>query len=218
MKTFTHRWDPGNGFVQSVSPQGADRWLTQANTNSFLRSPLLSPDGKFVFQGRCFRQKLVDKLDLISVFNYFSGKDGKDYLLGNNIIQWQPDGMLLEVGYCRRNTSELSSAIAPTQVGVTQDGTGWMLYTSPGGSSNLVWVTLADQTLGEANFEKSSAILVDQNPELVVYLCGGESFDERTAECAAYEPGRHEPLWTFDLGSTGRVQGGMWRQGQLINH
>lgn len=90
-----------------------------------------------------------------------------------------------------------------------------MLYTSPGGSSNLVWITMDDQTLGEVNFGKSSAILVDQNPEQVAYLCGGESFDERSAQCAAFQPDRATPLWKIDLGNTGLVEGGFWHQGCL---
>jgi ABC-type dipeptide/oligopeptide/nickel transport system permease subunit len=210
------------GALQSVLPDGDDRWVSQARTLSFIRSPILNADEDLVFlKEDTFTSKngeLLSPNSSLRVLSFFSGKDGKDYLVSDNwIIQWIASGDTIEVvDIAEWDASDRHPGNAPTQVGVSAQGVGWLLYTSPGGNSDLIWVTLSDETLGKVKYPKSSAVIVDQKPENFIYMCGGESFDERTSECAAFSPESDTPLWKIDLGNSGRVEGGIYHDGILF--
>src|SRR3972149_3199823 len=108
----------------------------------------------------CF-QPGVELLEIESdfkVLRYFPGQDTQNYMLvGNNVFQWQLNGHKVEIiDKAEWDTSEISEVVAPVQVGVTADSVAWMVYSSPGGSSKLVWVSLADQVIGESNYNSSA--------------------------------------------------------------
>lgn len=209
------------GFIQAVSAEGQGMWVTQANTPSFFEAPRLSADENFVFlKNDVFDAQSGELLTLesdLNVLRYFPGGDGHDYLLaGQNVIQWQPAGATIEVlDIAEWDSSGLSQVAAPQEVGVRPDKTAWLLYTSPGGTTRLVWVTLDDQLIGSTGYAVSRGQVVDMRQDLTTYVCGGRSFDEQFVECAALDPEAHDEIWGLKLGNQGPVQGGFWKDGRL---
>ena len=209
----------GQGFVQAVSPTGESLWISQAKTSLFYRTPEVSADGQYVF----LRDDILDsqtgallepELD-IDVLRYFGGEDGHTYLqAGNNIIQWQLNGSSLEVvkiaEWNAPQRQSFGNIITPIDAGVQADGTSWMLYSSPGGSTEFIWVTLEDELLGIIEHNFSQGQLVEILDDKTAIICGGEAFNNEFAECAVYTPGAEDPLWEIDLGRPGLVQGGVW--------
>jgi hypothetical protein len=209
------------GFIQAVSPQGDGLWVTQVETPSFFEAPRLSADEKFVFlKNDVFDAKTGELLKFesdLNVIRYFPGQDGRNYLVaGQNVIQWQLERNRIEtVDIAEWDSSNLSEVAAPQEVGISPDETAWLLYTSPGGITTLVWVTLDDQTIGSTAFGVSRGQVVDMRADLTTYICGGRSFDEEYVECAALNPELHDQIWGLKLGNHGPVQGGFWRDGVL---
>lgn len=206
----------GKAYVQAVNSDGEGLWLTPAETSSIYFPLSASKDGKYIFlKENIFLAQTGELLnpqtDLV-VIKYFPGEDGNNYLLsGHNIIQWELDGQTLRViDIAEWDSSDHMSIVAPNQSGVSADSTAWMVYTSPGGSSELVWVTLEDEVLGSSEYHFSSAILAAIRPDLTSYVCGGNSFDNVEAECVAMNPESPEPVWSLDLGPHGVVEGGAW--------
>ena len=214
----------GQGFVQAVSPTGESLWISQAKTSLFYRTPDVSADGQYVF----LRDDIFDSLtgalleletDL-DVLRYFSGEDGQTYLqAGNNVILWQLNGNALEVieiaEWNAPQRQSFGNIITPIDAGVQADGTAWMLYSSPGGSTEFIWVTLEDELLGIIEHNFSQGQMVDMLDDRTAFLCGGKAFNDVFAECAMFIPGAEEPLWEIDLGRSGLVQGGVWAGDRL---
>ena len=210
------------GFVQAVSPQGEGLWATQAETPSFYEAPRVSADERFVFlKNDVFDAQTGDLLKFesdLKILRYFPGQDGRDYLLaGNNVINWQLNGNTVEVvDIAEWGTGSRSEAVAPSQVGVRQDGTAWLFYTTPGGNSSIVWVTLEDEFVGNNRLAPSRGQMIAMRDDLTAYICGGKSFNEEFTHCGAVTPDGHDPLWELQLGNHGPVQGGFWKDGKLI--
>jgi hypothetical protein len=211
------------GAVQAVSPAGEGLWATPAATPSFFEAPQVSADGRYI----------ILKSDLFAAENgaltaletdlrinrFFPGQDGRDYLLsGNNVIHWRQAGAAIEVlDVAEWDTSHLQVA-TPVQAGVSPAGVAWMLYTTPGGSSSLAWVSLDDQVLGLAGFRYSGSRLIDMvagEAGYTGYVCGGAPFEEQNAECGALVPGSHDFLWSMRIRGQGRAQGGFYLDGRL---
>ena len=209
------------GYVQAVSPEGKGIWITPVNASSFFQAPLPSPDGQYVFlKDDVFSARSGELLEIESdfkVLRYFPGQDTQNYMLvGNNVFQWQLDGHKVEIlDKAEWDTSEISEMVAPVQVGVTADSVAWMVYSSPGGSSKLVWVSLADQVIGESNYNSSAGQAIALRPDFTALMCGGLSFNPEYAKCALLPTNGNEPLWEIDLGQSGRVQGGVWLDDKL---
>lgn len=209
------------GFVQAVSPSGESLWASEAKTPSFFEAPRLSPDERFVFlKNDVFDARTGERLELesdLNVLRYFPGQDGQMYLLaGQNVIQWRLNGRQISVlDVAEWDSSGLSEVAAPSQVGVLPDGTAWLLYSSPGGTTNLVWVTLDDQLVGTASYSLSRGRWIGTRQDRTTYVCGGRPFNDEYAECAALVPDVQDPLWKLSLGDHGLVQGGLWLNGKL---
>ncbi|HEX6304924.1 MAG TPA: PQQ-binding-like beta-propeller repeat protein [Anaerolineales bacterium] len=209
------------GFIQAVSPQGHEMWVTQAQTASFFEAPRLSADERFVFlKNDVFDAQTGELLKFesdLNVVRYFPGQDGQNYLVaGQNVIQWQLDGNNIEnVDIAQWDSSHLSEVAAPQEVGVRPDKTAWLLYTSPGGITSLAWVSLDDQLVGSTAYRVSRGQVVAMREDLTTYICGGRSFDEEYVECAALNPQVHDEIWGLKLGNHGPVQGGFWKDGVL---
>lgn len=214
--------DGSQGIVQAVSPDGQGLWSGKARTPSFFRAPTTSPDGEFVFlKEDVFAASTGDLLDLntdLRVLSYFAGEDGNLYLLaGNNVIEWKLAGDRVEVlEIAQWDSSGHGESSAPGEVGVTAGRVSWMLYTSPGGATSFIWVTLDDQVLGQSATRFSRGALVALGDDLTAYLCGGARFSDESAECAALSPSQPGPLWQLSLGKHGLVQGGFYRDGRLF--
>jgi len=207
------------GFIQAVSPTGESLWISQAKTSLFYRTPDVSADGQYVF----LRDDIFDSLtgallELetdIDVLRYFSGDDGQNYLqAGNNVIHWQLNGNALEVieiaEWNAPQRQSFGNIIMPIDTGVQTDGTAWMLYSSPGGSTEFIWVTLEDELLGIIEHNFSQGQLVEILDDKSAIICGGKAFNDEFAQCAVYIPGAEKPVWEIDLGRSGLVQGGIW--------
>jgi len=214
----------GQGFVQAVSPMGESLWISQAKTSLFYRTPDVSADGQYVFlRDDIFDSDtgaLLEPAVDIDVLRYFGGEDGQTYLqAGNNIIQWQLNGSSLEIidiaEWNAPQSESFGNIITPIDAGVQADGTAWMLYSSPGGSTEFIWVTLEDDLLGIIEHKFSQGQLVEILDDKTAIICGGEAFNNEIAECAVYTPGAEDPLWEIDLGRPGLVQGGVWEGERL---
>lgn len=211
----------GRGFVQAVTGDGEGFWSSEGTTAALYDQVGVGVDGEYVF----LKNVLIDahtgliiqpETDL-NVLRYFPGEDGHNYLVsGNNIIRWELNGGRLEVvEVAEWDHSELSQSTAPRQVGVLPNGTTWMMYTSPGGNSNTVWVTMEDKFLGSAAFEVSAGQMLVMQPYMDGFECGGRSFQPEYVKCAVIYPGADQPRWEIDLGSPGEVQGGFWLDQRL---
>jgi len=202
-------------YVQAVSPEGEGLWETEAKTTLFFKDPDPSPDGKYVFlKDDVFSQSTGEYLTLsydLKVNRYFSGSDGENYLLtGHKIIQWEEiDQSIQTIDVYEWDSSELSDVITPVGVGVNKDGTSWQLYTTPGGGTSTVWVSVEDQMLGLSGARISGSILVNMKDDLSTLICGGGSFNTSSTDCALIRPETDEPLWQFHLGNYGPVSGGL---------
>ncbi len=211
----------GRGFVQAVTEDGEGLWSSDGTTSALYEQVAVGVDGDYVF----LKNVLIDaqtgqiiqpETDL-NVLRFFPGEDGFNYLVsGNNIIRWELNGGRLDVvEVAEWDHSELSQSTAPRQVGVLPGGTAWMMYTSPGGNSNTVWVTMDDKFLGSAAFEVSSGQMLAMQPYMDGFECGGRSFQPEYVKCAVIFPGADQPRWEIDLGSPGEVQGGFWLDQRL---
>jgi hypothetical protein len=202
-------------YVQAISPQGVPLWLTPAETSSIYEPLSASKDGKYLFLKEDIflarTGELIRPLTDLIILEYFPGEDGNNYLLsGQNVIQWELNDQELQVvDVAEWDSSSQLSVNAPNQVGVSADSTAWLVYTSPGGSSELVWVTMNDEVLGSTEHAFSDAFLAAMRPDLTSYVCGNNSFEKREAECTAMMPAYKEPIWSLDLGPHGVVKGGI---------
>lgn len=208
------------GVVQAVSPAGSSLWAAQAETPSFFERPLPSPDGgTVILKNDLFSAQTGELIHLesdLQIIRYLVAEDGQQYLLsGNNVILWQRQGETLQVVDVTTWDSPFGEVYKPLDAGILPGATAWMLYTTPGGDTHLVWVTLADQVLGHASHRFSRGRLVAVLPEGKAFVCGGPSFDDRNAECAAMAPQSSQPLWSLRLSGAGRVAGGFYLDGRL---
>ena len=203
------------GFVQAVSPTGEHIWVSQAETPFFFEVPHPSPDGNYVFlKNDIFSAQSGELIELnfdLDVLRFFSGRDGNNYLsAGHKIIQWeQNDDQIEIIDVAEWDSSNFSQVIAPAYVGVDENGTGWLLYTSPGGMTTTIWVTLDDQALGTSDLLISGSDLISMEADLSAFVCGGGSFNSVSTDCAALTPSSNYPLWEYHLGNFGPVTGGV---------
>jgi peptide/nickel transport system permease protein len=207
------------GYVQAVSPSGEDLWLTQAETPLFFETPIPSQDGQYVFlKNDIFSADSGELLKLetdLKVLRFFSGEDGKNYMLvGQKIIHWKEASGAIEVIDIAEWDSSIFpentySTIVPTNVGVTDEGIAWLLYTFPGGDTTLVWVSMDDIFLGVSDVSISGSNPISIQPELKTIICGGEPFNTVQTHCAALTPSSEQALWKFHPGDYGPVMGGV---------
>lgn len=206
----------GRGSVQAVSPEGEGIWVTAADTSSFYEAPIPSPDGQYVFlKEDIFSAETGELLELecvVTVQRYFSGMDNQNYLLsGHDIYLWQQNGSKVELlDQAEWNSSNISEVFTPVQVGVTAEQVAWMVFTSTGGATNLAWVSLEDQLIGESYYRAANGRAITELPDLTAFVCGGLVFTDSYAHCAMLQPGQDKPLGVIDLGENGSVQGGIW--------
>lgn len=208
------------GFVQAVSPDGQGLWVTPAETSGFFQAPELSATGEYVYlKEDVFSAGSGERVELESDFRinrFFAGQDGKDYLVSKNyVIEWQRVGQALEFVDMTRWSTSPTFGGTPRQAGVTAESQVWLVYTSPGGSTSLIWVTMDDQVLGRSNYQFSNGKLIARLPGLGAILCGNPPFNESNSECAAFAPDSDAPLWNLRLPGRGPVQGGLWLDGHL---
>ena len=147
----------------------------------------------------------------LDVRRFFSGQDGVNYLLtGHKIIQWEIHDNVIEIiDIAEWNSSTINEVFTASNVGVNEEGVSWQLYTSPGGNTLFLWVSLDDQYLGTSEVQISSGALVAVQSDLSALVCGGESFNPSSTDCAYLNPASNDPLWKFHLGNYGPVAGGV---------
>jgi hypothetical protein len=203
-------------FVQSVSPDGEGLWDTQARTRLFFETPEPSLDSNFVFlKDDIFDQETGEYLELqyeLEVIRYFSGDDGNNYLIaGHNTIQWEEDnGSIIMVEIYEWDSTGVGDYLSARNAGVTEDKTSWQLFTTPGGSTQMVWVSVDDQALGTSEVNISSGNLVSMKANLSALVCGGGPFNEISTDCALMSPESDDSLWRYHLGNFGPVVGGFY--------
>lgn len=203
------------GFVQAVSPEGVSLWVTEAETPFFFEAPQPSADGNYVYlKEDIFNSQSGELINLefdLDVRRFFSGQDGKNYLLaGNKIINWQENNGAIDIlDIAEWDSSIFGEFASPIFVDVTEDEVGWMLYTSPGGSTTVVWASMDDQLLGISNVRISGTNHISVSSDLTAYLCGGGTFNTESTDCAALSPDSEGPLWKYHLGDFGLVNGGI---------
>jgi peptide/nickel transport system permease protein len=203
------------GYVQSVSPSGEGLWVTLASTRSFFETPNPGSDGDYVFlKEDIFSTEGGDLIEYdfnLDVRRFFPGQDGLNYLLsGHKTIQWMINGNEIEItDIAEWDSSNFTDFLTPSNVGVNEEGISWQLYTTPGGNTFLLWVSLDDQFLGASEARISSGTLVAMQNDLSAFVCGGGSFNPSSTDCAYLNPDSSDPLWQFHLGNYGQVAGGV---------
>ena len=202
------------GFVQAVNPDGEGIWATEANTRIFFENPVPSLDGNYVYlKDDVFSSTTGELLELdydLDVNRFFSGDNGNNYLVsGHKIIQWtQVENSIETIDIYDWDSSGFSEFVSPAEVGVDQNGNSWLMFTTPGGNTRVIWVSNQDQFLGTSSIKSSNSTLVDYQDDLSSLVCGGGSFNSTITDCAEINPSEEEPLWDFHIGNYGPVLGG----------
>jgi peptide/nickel transport system permease protein len=205
----------GKGFVQAVSTDGIGIWVSQAETNSFFETPIPSLDEQFVFlKDDIFSTDNGEIIHLdtnLEILRFFTGNDGKNYFLaGHKVIQWEENNGVIDIiDIAEWDSSSFSQIIAPRQVNVSHDGLATLLYTTPGGSTTVVWVSLDDQLFGISETQISDGRLVSTDNGRNTIICGGGSFRPISTDCALMSPTSSNELWKYHLGNYGPVVGGV---------
>ncbi len=214
--------------VQAVSSDGGGLWQTPARTFRNYTPLQLDPTGALLF----FADDVFDARDgtllelesSVDVDHYMAGNDGQTYLRSQQtVMQWQLAGSSVEIVQSAQWNYQdvVESYQSPTGAGVTHEGTIWLMYTTPYGSTTLVaWVDLRGQILGTASQQLSAARVIGvRDQDAAIYLCGlldrslGDS--PVTVQCGAFRPGSEEPVWQVELEKSREVTGGALAPGRL---
>jgi peptide/nickel transport system permease protein len=210
------------GFVQAVSPAGEHIWVSQTETPFFFETPHPSQDAKYVFiKNDIFSAQTGELIELnfdLDIRRYFSGQDGNNYLLaGHKITQWeQNDDQIEIIDVAEWDSSKSTQITTPSEVGITDDGVGWLFYTTPWGESTIVWVTLDDHVIGTPNVPISGSSLISMQPDKTAIVCGGGPHNPESTDCASLAPSSNDPNWKFHIGNFGPVVGGVIVDGRLF--
>ncbi len=196
------------GGIQAVSPEGEGLWFTDVRTGSYIRTPVLSATGAYIFlKNEAFdiRDGAPLDFDIPFLFTlFFAGGDGYDYLATTDaIVRWQVTAEGFEI---LENVSWSIGSRGMTTgvgtVGVTEDG---ILWGSQG--FNQVWMLFGGEVLAESQTEPiaqygwaRSVVAVDA--DLTLYVCGDYRFsrsDRYKMFCMAFSPHSEEPIWITEI-------------------
>ncbi len=203
------------GFIQAVSEQGEALWNAQIHTPSFHEAPMPSKHGDYLFlKNDLFDARsgvFIQPETNLKIIRYFSGEDGNNYLIsGLNIIQWQlVDNQIEVIDITEWDSRTFNPQIVANDFGVSENGIARMLFTTSGGSSRMVWISLDDEFLGTARIPSSSGKITAALSDQTYLVCGGRPFDKLTLNCYAVSPMSINPLWKIDLGKNGPIGGGV---------
>lgn len=202
------------GFIQAITDQGKAIWTAQIHTPFFHEAPTLSQDGDYLFlKNDLFEARngsLIQPETDLKIIRYFPGEEGYNYLIsGLNIIQWQlVDNQIEIIDITEWDSSAFNPQIVASDFGVSEDGISWMLFTTPGDSSRVVWISMDDKFLGTASVPISAGKITAILSDFTLLVCGGRPFDKATLNCYVVSPEDTNPLWRIDLGKNGPVGGG----------
>jgi outer membrane protein assembly factor BamB len=187
--------DLSRGYVQAVSADGQDLWVTQAKTASFYEGLQVSQDGSLVFlKTDIFDARTGELLEYepsVRVDEFVLGRDGGTYYRSqHSLIQWQfgPGGYEeLQVTYWERPTSR--NFFPHIQVDANQ--LYWVNY-----FETLMWIrpdgtvvnTFQPGLATGFDLENSRITLCDIPPGTGVMTC------------KAYVPESPEPVWLGQVG------------------
>ncbi len=222
-----------SGTMLAVSPEGEPLWQSLADTNHFRASPIVDPNGNYVFlDDNIFDALTGERLDLefpegLVINRFFGGGDGNLYLLtGHTIMQWEVVGSSLSI--IRTIAFDYTALNIPFQntnlpfVIITSDQLVWLFYGFQTGQV-IVWLNLEGEIL---NVFDTRYFSVNQYPDYewgvigvdmgnsIVYLCGSEDASDRI-ECLGYTLGESEPVWTQSIEGISGVNGSFMVNGRL---
>lgn len=192
---------PGTGIVQAVSEDGDALWQTPVETELFYRSPDVNASGELVF----FRDEIFDAVDgsaidlelPFDVDQYFSGEDGRNYLLAEGTVAaWDYHDGQAVISEAR----VLSSRGKPTRIGVTAEGVVWMLY-----PAEAYWFTTDGQALGVSSLSKGwteGAVEIDRDFTIYAYGRDDPRFKRARSSCFAFSIESSEPIWISIFSTT----------------
>jgi len=185
---------PGAGSIQAVSEQGEALWMVPVKTDLFYRSPEVNSAGDLIFfRDEIYNAKDGSLIDLelpFEVDEFFTGQDGKNYLLAEGTIAaWEYNESLAIVSEDRA----LSPRSKPLYAGVTPEGVIWMLY-----SNESYWFTGDGQALGVSHTAGGWVDYVaGVDRDYTIYACGRDvpRFAEARSTCFALSLKSDEPTW-----------------------
>jgi peptide/nickel transport system permease protein len=218
--------------VQAVSSSGNGLWQTQAATFRNYTPLQLSPTGELLF----FAEDVFDatdgtRLELespVEVDQFFSGRDGQIYARSQHTpMQVQliaPSIQIIQSAQWNYQDLVYTDS-APTDIGVTNQGVIWLMYTTPwggAGSTTLAWVDLEGQIIGTAipsgRFNAGQIVGVRDNDE-TAYICGfkdrPQGYSPATVQCSAFTPTSEGALWHVELDKSQEIVGGTLAPGRL---
>ncbi|MFN2195816.1 MAG: PQQ-binding-like beta-propeller repeat protein, partial [Anaerolineales bacterium] len=212
--------DYAKGYIQAVSTEGEDLWSLQTETSNFYYPLSLSQDGRYLF----LREEVFDTAEQSSVnidtelivTRYIGGQDGNIYMLsGQNLLQiditQQPIEVLNSFEWDHQSSGVIFSAQqAPIQAVVSPDRTARFFYTSPGGSTSVVWLEIEPGLVGKVTAKFSGGSIVAEKDFDNLLVCGGLPFQEQALTCGLLSMEAEDPLWTIDLDQNGPALGGFW--------
>ncbi len=209
--------DYNTGYIQAISPAGEDLWVIDARTGDYYAPLRVSADGKYIFlRNKIFRFNTMEAHEVTTNLNpvrYEPGADGINYLLsGQVLLQVNLETEPLEIldGF-QFNASETGFAFSsPENVAVSPAQVARYLYTTPGGSTGIVWVSLDDQLLGTSQASFSAGQIIAEISHEEVVVCGGQPFTPEFLTCALMTSDQEAPAWTIELGNVGPAFPGFW--------
>lgn len=204
------------GDVRAVSPSGELLWQTNAFGRRVTFTPILSPDGDFIF----LRNTIVDARngDVVRFENlptaeqYIVGQNGLLYSrFESRMTVWEyveGDAFVLH----QMSWSRTGFFGIPGLIGVLADGSLWLHYNSEFEDSSIVWLDKNGELINRARFQYRPSLFLGMDEDSVFYICGST---RRNVECAAVRRGESEPIWTLPLESGNIVSGGARVPGRL---
>ncbi len=204
------------GNVRAVSSEGDPLWDTTAFGRRVTFTPVLSPDGEFVF----LRNTIVDAQSG-DVVRFDNLPTAEQYMVGQNgLLYSRFENKMTAFEYLDgkaevRNKMQWSRTAFfgfPGLAGVLPDGSMWLHYEGDYEDSSIVWLDPQGELINAARFPYRPSSFLGMDRSDVFYICGS-TFNQ--PECAAVRKGSSKPDWTLSLPNGNTVSGGALVPGRI---
>ena len=214
--------DYSKGYIQSISRDGQERWVTEATTIDFYDQLEISPDGEYLALAENLvlteNGELVDYANSNETDAFIFAENGQNFMRAlHTVRQWQlgPSGLeILSSGIVSEEDTTLRPPLAAS---ADSNGIVWLYYPERyvGGGIIIVWMSPDGELLGNHLFDRSSHTLIDADMERSL-LTECRWFDEtESIDCSAYSPTVDDPLWTVTIPGVSRFSNG-FIDGEII--
>ncbi len=207
------------GFVQAVSPEGAELWRTSGDSSYFYDRLRVSASGEYVFMDDdVFDADTGQLLDVgfdVDVTEFIAGEDGLDYLRSLHVLmQWEvgPEGV--EIVQAANWNHDNFPNWGPAYARVGPDHTIWMYYVQE--TQTIVHMTPDGTLLATLRLPYTMSIVNFDLANSIIVLCGSP-LDEQTAPvCRGYSGYAETYEWEILLPSDAPIFQGYWLVGNIL--